>query len=166
VPLTVASRARGLSVQLTEPPDQDPPTRRSGAKATSVCSSSLDAIGVIGQVDQDPDAGTTSAGRAADAATAAGTAERGSPAAEGTGEAQERQTGHTATRTKTREGTKQAQLVAMLRRAEGATIAQIVAAAGWQPHTVRGAFAGALKKLGLTVTSEKVDRTRVYRLGS
>ena len=46
----------------------------------------------------------------------------------------------------------------MLRRKEGATIAQIVEATGWQPHTVRGAFAGALKKkLGLTVTSEKVE---------
>jgi uncharacterized protein DUF3489 len=52
----------------------------------------------------------------------------------------------------------------MLRRAEGATIAQIVEATGWQPHTVRGAFAGALKKLGLTVTSEKVGDVRVYRL--
>ena len=68
-------------------------------------------------------------------------------------------------RAKTREGTKQAQLIAMLRRDEGATIAQIVEATGWQPHTVRGAFAGALKKkLGLTVSSEKVDGTRVYRL--
>jgi hypothetical protein len=54
----------------------------------------------------------------------------------------------------------------MLRRKEGATIVQIVAATGWQPHTVRGAFAGALKKrLGLTVNSEKVDgRGRVYRI--
>jgi hypothetical protein len=68
---------------------------------------------------------------------------------------------------KTRDGTKQAQLVAMLRRAEGAIIAQIVEATGWQPHTVRGALAGALKKkLGLTVVSVKVDSTRVYRLGS
>ena len=66
---------------------------------------------------------------------------------------------------KTRDDTKQAQLIAMLRRREGATIAQIVAATGWQPHTVRGAFAGALKKkLGLTVTSEKVEGTRVYRI--
>ena len=66
---------------------------------------------------------------------------------------------------KTRDGTKQAQLIAMLRRKEGATIAQIVEATGWQPHTVRGAFAGALKKkLGLTVTSEKVEGVRVYRL--
>ena len=54
----------------------------------------------------------------------------------------------------------------MLRRKEGATIAQIVAATGWQPHTVRGAFAGALKKkLGLTVTSDKVAGVgRVYRI--
>ena len=44
---------------------------------------------------------------------------------------------------KARDDTKQAQLIAMLRRKEGATIAQIVAATGWQPHTVRGAFAGA-----------------------
>jgi hypothetical protein len=69
---------------------------------------------------------------------------------------------------KTRDNTKQAQLIAMLRRKEGATIAQIVAATGWQPHTVRGAFAGALKKkLGLTVTWEKVEGIgRVYRLDS
>lgn len=67
---------------------------------------------------------------------------------------------------KTREGTKQAQLIAMLRRPEGATIAEIVEATGWQAHTVRGAMAGALKKkLGLEVTSEKDDeRGRVYRL--
>jgi hypothetical protein len=42
---------------------------------------------------------------------------------------------------------------------------QIVEATGWQPHTVRGAFAGALKKkLGLEVTSEKIGDERVYRL--
>ena len=65
-----------------------------------------------------------------------------------------------------RDGTKQAQLIAMLRAPDGATIAEIVAATGWQPHTVRGAFAGALKKkLGLTVTSEKVEGAeRVYRI--
>ena len=68
---------------------------------------------------------------------------------------------------KTRSGTKQAQLIAMLRRREGATIPQIVEALAWEPHTVRGAFAGALKKkLGLIVTSEKPDgaKDRVYRL--
>ena len=66
---------------------------------------------------------------------------------------------------KRRKGTKQAALIDMLRRDEGATIAQIVEATGWQPHTVRGAISGALKKkLGLTVTSEKTEGgERVYR---
>ncbi len=67
---------------------------------------------------------------------------------------------------KPREGTKQATLIAMLRAPDGATIAEIMAATGWQSHTVRGAMSGALKKkLGLEVTSEKVeDRGRVYKL--
>ena len=65
-----------------------------------------------------------------------------------------------------REGTKQAKLIAMLRAPDGATIDEITAATGWQSHTVRGAMAGALKKkLGLEVTSEKVEgRGRIYRL--
>lgn len=65
-----------------------------------------------------------------------------------------------------RTGTKQAQLIGMLRSEVGATIAEAVAATGWQQHTVRGAMAGALKKrLGLTITSDKVEgRGRVYRI--
>ncbi len=65
-----------------------------------------------------------------------------------------------------REGTKQALLVDMLRRPEGATIGQIVEATGWQRHTARGAISGAVKKkLGLTVTSEKAsDGVRAYRI--
>jgi Protein of unknown function (DUF3489) len=65
-----------------------------------------------------------------------------------------------------REGTKQATLIAMLRAPDGATIEEIMAATGWQSHTVRGAMAGTLKKkLGLEVTSEKVEeRGRVYRV--
>ncbi|HQU70574.1 MAG TPA: DUF3489 domain-containing protein [Albidovulum sp.] len=67
-----------------------------------------------------------------------------------------------------REGTKQATLIAMLSAPDGATIEEIMAATGWQSHTVRGAMAGALKKkLGLEVTSEKVEgRGRVYRLAN
>lgn len=66
----------------------------------------------------------------------------------------------------TRAGTKQAKLIEMLRAGVGATIEEITAATGWQSHTVRGAMAGALKKkLGLEVTSEKVEnRGRVYKL--
>ena len=66
---------------------------------------------------------------------------------------------------RTRENSKQAQVIAMLKRPEGATIAQICEATGWQAHTVRGTFAGAFKKkLGLTITSDKVEGgERVYR---
>jgi len=65
-----------------------------------------------------------------------------------------------------REGTKQAALIAMLRAPEGATIDEISTALQWRHHTTRGAMAGALKKkLGLEVTSEKVEgRGRVYKL--
>ncbi len=65
-----------------------------------------------------------------------------------------------------RDGSKQAQLIAMLRRTKGASIGEIAEAFSWQPHTVRGAIAGALKKkLGLDVTSEKDDkRGRIYRI--
>ena len=62
---------------------------------------------------------------------------------------------------------KQALVIEMLKRPEGATIAQICEATGWQAHTVRGTFAGAFKKkLGLTITSEKPEGgDRIYRVG-
>ncbi len=65
-----------------------------------------------------------------------------------------------------RQGTKQADMIAMLERPDGATVAEIAAATGWQPHTVRGAISGALRKrLGLTINSEIVEgRGRVYRI--
>jgi hypothetical protein len=66
---------------------------------------------------------------------------------------------------RTRPGSKQAKLIEMLKRPNGATVEEIVKKFEWQPHTVRGAIAGALKKkLGLKVTSEKVERRgRAYR---
>ena len=64
-----------------------------------------------------------------------------------------------------RAGTKQAQLIEMLRAEGGATIDEIMAATKWAPHTIRGAMSGALKrKLGLTITSEKVGKDRIYRI--
>ena len=69
---------------------------------------------------------------------------------------------------KQRAGTKQARLIVMLETPEGGSLTEIASAFGWQPHTVRGAIAGALKKkLGLNVTSEKVEgRGLVYRIAS
>lgn len=65
-----------------------------------------------------------------------------------------------------RAGTKQAQIIAMLQRPGGATVAEMVEATGWLAHTVRASISGALKKkLGLPITAEKVEgRGTVYRL--
>lgn len=69
-------------------------------------------------------------------------------------------------RSTSRPNTKQAALVALLRRPEGATINEIVASTGWQKHTARGALSGVIKKrLSLTINTEQEDgRGRVYRI--
>ena len=67
---------------------------------------------------------------------------------------------------RTRADSKQAMVIAMLTRAEGATIKQICEATLWQAHTVRGSMAGSFKKkLGLTITSTKdAGAERIYRI--
>ncbi len=70
------------------------------------------------------------------------------------------------TKPRIREHSKQAAVIQMLQRPDGTTIQQIMESTGWQAHTVRGTFAGALKKkLGLNIVSAK-DATgeRVYRI--
>ena len=72
----------------------------------------------------------------------------------------------TQVKPRTRDNSKQAEVLRMLQRPEGATIGQICTATGWQAHTVRGTFAGAFKKkLGLTIVSDKPQGgERVYRI--
>lgn len=55
-------------------------------------------------------------------------------------------------------------LIARLRRPAGASIEDLAKVTGWQTHSIRGAMAGALRKKGHGVTSEKVDGVRRYRL--
>ena len=68
-------------------------------------------------------------------------------------------------RSRSRDNSKQATVTGTLKRPEGATIPQIMAATGWLSHTVRGTFAGAFKKkLGLALVSDKGEGDRVYRI--
>ena len=100
------------------------------------------------------------AAQPAQAAEAPVEADRASPPAERKAKAKTAKPGKAAPAEKPtpRAGTKQAKMIEMLRRPEGATVEQIAEATGWQKHTIRGAISGALKKkLGLTV---EATRTR------
>jgi hypothetical protein len=72
-----------------------------------------------------------------------------------------------AERPTARTGTKQALMIEMLRRPEGATVEQIAAATGWQHHTIRGGISGALKKkLGLTVEATRTREVGPNKTGA
>jgi hypothetical protein len=58
--------------------------------------------------------------------------------------------------------TKQGMLLALLQRPDGATIAELAAAAGWQEHSVRGFLAGHIRKIGYALSSQKRDTGRRY----
>ena len=67
---------------------------------------------------------------------------------------------------KTREGSKKAIVLDLLKRPDGATLVDVMATTGWQKHTVRGFISGALgKKMGLTVESFKTENgARAFRI--
>jgi hypothetical protein len=75
--------------------------------------------------------------------------------------------GRIAIATSARDGSKKAEVLGLLQRKGGATLAQIMKATGWQAHSVRGFISGALgKKMGLTVDSVRRENgERVYSIG-
>ena len=78
-----------------------------------------------------------------------------------TGPAGSGRTGHASP---ARSTSKLDQMVSLLRRPKGASLADLSAATGWQPHSVRGALAGSLKKKGHSIRSEKTGGERRYRI--
>ncbi len=74
--------------------------------------------------------------------------------------------GNTATQKNTPGApTRLAQLADLLRRPGGASLEELCAATGWQPHSVRSAISGALKKKGYSIVSGRIDGVRRYRIG-
>jgi hypothetical protein len=157
-------KAKGLIDRQGAPHGDDPPPLR-------ITRAGLQAIGVETEDDASEgatpaDTGTTSAdagAQATDAAAPATEADGAATRAKRRAKAKAGKPGKAAPADKPtpRAGTKQARMIEMLKRPEGATVEQIATATGWQHHTIRGAISGALKKkLGLTV-----EATRIREVG-
>jgi hypothetical protein len=165
-------KSKGLIDHQGAPRGDDPPPLR-------ITRAGLQAIGVEPEEDASEgaapgDTGATSAeaGPQASEAAAPVTEADGTPTPAKTGKVAKRGKA-TATESapaekpKPRAGTKQAQMIEMLKRPEGATVEQIAAATGWQHHTIRGAISGALKKkLGLTVEATRTREVGPNKTGA
>ena len=136
-----------------------------------ITSEGMAAIGVEQEGDEGPAAATEpdAAPTSAEADSAAAAAKSKAPrkakakAAPAAGESESQPTGKPTPRA----GTKQALMIDLLRRPEGATVEQIAAATGWQHHTIRGAISGALKKkLGLTVEATRTREVGPNKTGA
>jgi hypothetical protein len=168
-------KAKGLIEQQGAPRGDDPPPlciTRAGLEAIGVAEDEPDSTpapvtdapqGVpdaqeAGTAGQEPQGPTEPAQAAKAPATAKGKAKLKSRP-----KAKAAEPGKAASTDKPtpRAGTKQAQMIELLRRPEGATVAQIAAATGWQHHTIRGAIAGALKKK----LKLNVEATRTREVG-
>jgi Protein of unknown function (DUF3489) len=164
-------KAKGLIDHQGAPRGDDPPPLR-------ITRAGLEAIGV--ETEEDASEGATPADTGATSTAAGAQAiEAATPVTEADPAATPAKKGKAAKRnarvTKAapgdkptpRTGTKQAQMIEMLKRPEGATVEQIAAATGWQHHTIRGAISGALKKkLGLTVEATRTREVGPNKTGA
>jgi hypothetical protein len=153
-----------------------------GPERVVITSEGMAAIGV----ESDDNEAPTAADTPPTSAEADSPAEAPAPATEGNGAAtpakgrrkakpartapaarEPKTAGEATTKPTPRAGTKQAQMIDLLKRPEGATVEQIAAATGWQHHTIRGAISGALKKkLGLTVEATRTREVGPNKTGA
>jgi predicted ArsR family transcriptional regulator len=168
-------KAKGLIEHQGAPRGDDPPPLR-------ITRAGLEAIGVeteddasegatladAGATSADPGAQATDAAVPATEADAAATpAKRRAKAKAAKAKSTTPEKGAPADKPTPRTGTKQAQMIELLKRPEGATVEQIAAATGWQHHTIRGAISGALKKkLGLTVEATRTREVGPNKTGA
>jgi hypothetical protein len=164
-------KTKGLIDHQGAPRGDDPPPLR-------ITRAGLAAIGVETEDDASEgatpaDTGATSAepGAQAIAAAAPATGADRAAAPAKTGKAAKGKARDTKTvsadKPTPRTGTKQALMIEMLKRLEGATVEQIAAATGWQHHTIRGAISGALKKkLGLTIEATRTREVGPNKTGA
>ena len=163
-------KANGLIDHLGTPRGDDPPPLR-------ITPAGLEAIAVetedgASEGATPADTGATSADAGVETVEAPAPATGGDRAATPTkrkakAKAAKRGTAAPADKPMPRSGTKQAQMIEMLKRPEGATVEQIAAATGWQHHTIRGAIGGALKtKLGLTVEATRTREVGPNKTGA
>jgi len=157
-PERVVLTSEGMSAIGVEAEDEDAPTPADtgatpakGDGAVDTSTPAADADSAATPAKSKPTRGKGKA-RAGKTATVTGKPEAG---------------GEPAAKLTPRTGTKQAQMIEMLKRPEGATVEQIAAATGWQHHTIRGAISGALKKkLGLTVEATRTREVGPERTGA
>jgi DNA-binding MarR family transcriptional regulator len=155
---------KGLIARRGEPRGDDPPPLR-------ITRAGLEAIGIEAEDHAeapDPSAGEAPFVEVTDAPQGGTAAQEPSPAdreAEGSEPAPE---AAPAARTRApRENTKQARMIELLKRPEGATVEQIAEATGWQKHTIRGAISGALKKrLGFTIEATRTREVGPNKVGA
>jgi len=156
-------KAKGLIDHQGMPRGDNPPLLRITRAGLEAIGVETEAIGV--ETEDDAQAGPSAADKGAPPAGAGGAAAlakrkaKAKPPKASKAAPTEQPTA--------RAGTKQALMIELLKRLEGATVEQIATATGWQHHTIRGAISGALKKkLGLTVESTRIREVGPNKTGA
>jgi hypothetical protein len=156
-PERVVITSEGMAAIGVEADDNEAQTAAETAPTSAEPDSPAEAPAPAGEAD----------GAAKRAKTAKGKGKKATMTAPVTSEREPVSTGEPSPKPTPRAGTKQAQMIEMLKRPEGATVEQIAAATGWQHHTIRGAISGALKKkLGLTVEATRTREVGPNKTGA